>query len=69
MYGIKIYAKNYNQKVNMEEITNKLTELDLLIEADSDHNTVFVSPMEVDKSVKVLNEMGYVTDEDENDEE
>lgn len=67
MYGIKIYSKKYGQKVNMETVKAQLD--GTIIEVDEDHDTIFVEPMDVDDAVVTLNQLGYATDEDENDEE
>lgn len=66
MYGIEVYSKKgYGELTEQEWSEIKTAIGDWMLEnEDGNSNTVYVEPMDADKTIRALNAIGFTTDED-----
>jgi len=63
MYGITVYSKVFGQRIDWQKIVAALTSAGYVIERDGDSNQIFVDGY-YGPAVRIINALGYVTDED-----
>ncbi len=77
LYEIDIHRSNYDEPVNMQAVYSALEAAGIEIDKDERRNTiyggtsdeqpeyVYIADGKVDQAVKIINGLGYTTDEDE----